>query len=259
MLKKQIALLSFLCFTSYSLADLLPIDVTGWEEDIVLGVGESYSAGSTAQLDDVAGGGGGATVWYEIGYNESALSTGLPSVLTESETTSGLYFQLQDFGSGSGTNNNAVYEGGTLTLTTPASYDRIALFGATGSGTADLIITLNYTTGSPDVFSSGNDAINQDWFNGSSIAYTANGRISTNNGIVEHVDSDNPRLYERIFDADETRLLESVGIVDIAEGTQRNVIMAISGEAIVPIPEPATVVLMLLAGATILGRRRLQS
>jgi hypothetical protein len=221
-------------------ADLTPVSVTGWDEDIVIGTGETYSTGSTAQMDD-AGVGSGATVWYEQGFNTGSPSTGLATNLLQSATSSDLYFQFQSF-----TNNNALFEGGTLSLTTATAYDRIALIGATGQGSSDLTVTFSYTTGSDSVFSSlGSGSINQDWFNGSSIAYTASGRVSTVSGNFEYVGSSNPRLYETLFDIDETRLLESVAITDNETGNQHNVIMAISGEAV---PEPAMTLLFITGG-----------
>lgn len=247
---------------SLSAGVLVPIAVTGWEEDVVIGVGESYNTGSTAQLDN-PGVGSGATVWYGVGHNGSAPSTGLPTGLTQSETTEDLYFQLQSFGSAEGTANNAVYEGGTLVLVTPTSYKRIALIGATGQGTADITVTLKYTTGEDDVFSSlgSSGSVNQDWFGGSSVAYTADGRISTVSGGYEAVYAGNPRLYENIFTADETRLLESVVITDNAEPSnpetpQHNVIMAMSGEGLGDaIPEPSTFTLASLS-LMLFGLRR---
>ncbi|HNX25882.1 MAG TPA: PEP-CTERM sorting domain-containing protein [Phycisphaerae bacterium] len=239
---------------------LNPISVTGWNQDVVIGVGETYNTGSTAQLDNASGTTGGAMVWYGVGLNTSYPTTGLPTGLIQSATSSDVYFQLQSFGSAAGTNNNAVYGGGTLTLVTVAAYDHIALIGATGQGTANLTITFNYTTGDPDVYSSlGTDSINHDWFGGGSIAYTANGRISTVSGDFEYVNSGNPRLYETIFDVDETRLLQSIVIVDNAvpsdpDVPQHNIIMAVSGDTV---PEPATLVLLVAGmGAVFAVRRR---
>lgn len=254
----RIAIGTVLAAGSLFAGTMNPVDVTGWEEDIVIGVGETYSSGATAQMDNPATG-SGATVWYGIGKNTSAPATGLPTELTRSETTADLYFQLQSFGSAGGTSNNALYEGGTLTLTAATNYTRIALIGATGQGTSDLTITFKYTTGADDVFSSlGSNSINQDWFNGGSIAYTADGRISTVSGSYEYVDSGNPRLYENIFTVDKTRLLQSVVITDNAgdsnpDTPHHSVIMAISGEVI---PEPATTGLIATVIAMALFYRR---
>jgi hypothetical protein len=218
-----------------------PIDVSGWDADIVVGTTESALTGTSEAMDG-GDANGGATVYYEQGFNPTNATSGLKGGLMQSTTTSDLWFQLQSF-----TSDNAIYKGGTLTLTTAAAYDRIALIGATGNGTGNLTVTFKYTTGGDSVFYP-SGGIEQDWFNGSEIAYTANGRVSTVNGEFTFVDSENPRLYESIFDIDQTRLLQSVVITDnnAASTDPRPVVMAISGEAI---PEPASIAMLSVVSA----------
>ena len=229
-----------------------PVDVTGWNQDVVIGVGEAYNTGSTAQLDDPAYG-EGAKVFYGVGKDLDYPLTGLPTGRTQSETSSDLYFQLQPFGNAQGTVNNAVYGGGILILVDSAKYKRIALIGCTGQGTADLTIKLIYTDETDDTYSSlGDDSVNHDWFDGGSIAFdTTLGRISTQNGSFHDSTTDNPRLYETILEADETKDLMGVTIEDKAVGIQHNVIMAISGEVI---PEPAAIGLAIIGGIVFFRR-----
>ncbi|NCD34803.1 MAG: PEP-CTERM sorting domain-containing protein [Spartobacteria bacterium] len=234
---------------SIQAAVLTPIAVTGWEQDVVLATGDNYWNGTTAQFDGGTPDNHGETVFYEIGRYSSDQSTGLPTGLTQSQTTGDVYFQLQSF-----TGNNALWEGGILSLTSAASYERIALIGTTGGGVADLTITLSYTTGDDDVFNVGSSGIGQDWFNGNSIAYTANGRASTQSDYYDAINANNPRLYETILAADSTRLLESISISDTGIGN--NAIMALSGERTYSVPEPSGMVLMTLSLGLLLVLRR---
>ena len=121
---------------------------TGWNEDVVIGAGDTFSGRTVTTMD-------GFFNWYGVGRNPGALTTGLPVGPTPSATTpSDLIFQLQPFGVGGVTVDNAIFNGGTLTLTTPLPLARLALIGSTGNGNADITVTLNYAVGPPQVFTS---------------------------------------------------------------------------------------------------------
>jgi hypothetical protein len=156
--------------TMTSASILVPIAASGWNEDVVIGAGEAFS-GHTATMD-------GFFNWYGQGRNPSALTTGLPVGPTPSATTPlDLVFQLQAFGT-----DNAIFNGGTLTLTTPMALSRLALIGATGNGNANITVTLNYAAGPAQIFTGlGNSSVNGDWFGNVPIAYTAGGRVDVVN------------------------------------------------------------------------------
>src|SRR5688572_20391564 len=103
--------------TMVTAAIMMPLSATGWNEDVVIGAGDAFS-GRTVTMD-------GFFNWYGVGRNPSALTTGLPVGPTPSATTpSDLIFQLQPFGVDGVTVDNALFNGGTLTLTTPQPLTR---------------------------------------------------------------------------------------------------------------------------------------
>lgn len=227
-----------------SAATMLPLDATGWNEDVVIGASETV-ADRTATMD---GGNQGAT-WYGEGFNVGAPDTGLPIGPTDSQASSDLTFSLQPFDA-----NNAVYQGGTLTLDTPQRFLRLAFVGSTGNGTADLTITINFSdSSSPEVFSGlSGTSINSDWFFNSPAAYIADGRVNVDSGDTDNVNNDQPRLYENVFElSNTTSAVESVDIANNGGGF--NAVMAISGEVV---PEPSTALLAALGGLGLLRRRR---
>ncbi|HEX8312350.1 MAG TPA: PEP-CTERM sorting domain-containing protein [Chthoniobacteraceae bacterium] len=234
-------------FSQIDAAALVPLEATGWNQDIVIGAGET-TAGRTATMDD--GVGGGRDTWYGVGRNSAAPSTGLPVGPTTSQTTPDLTFTLQPFSA-----SNAVFNGGTLLLATPTPLLRLALIGSSGGQAANLTVTVNFADTSTQVFNNlGGSSVNSDWFNGSPVAYTANGRITTGDGSFNNVNANNPRLYQSIFTiADSTKNVVSVTIANAAGNGGKSAIMAISGEAI---PEPSTVGLLGLAALGLVGRRR---
>ena len=232
-----------------SSAALVAIDATGYSHDIVFGAGET--GGSINGTMDSGGGLIGTSTWYGVGRNTAAPLTGLPVGVTVSQTTADLSFQLQPFAGGSNAlmlNNG---DSGTLTLAVAGAFTRIALIGSTGNGTGDNTVTVNFSDGSNQIFSSLGAGINSDWFNNTPIAYTANGRTA-NGTDFDNVDNNQPRIYETILTLSNTTA--NVTSVTIANGgTGHTAIMAISGEAV---PEPASAALLGAAGLLGLMRSR---
>ncbi|MBC8126528.1 MAG: PEP-CTERM sorting domain-containing protein [Gloeobacteraceae cyanobacterium ES-bin-144] len=238
-------------------AALIPLLATGWNQDIVLGLGDPVAgAGAiTGGRTDTMDGGNGQATWYGVGYNTAAPLTGLPTGPTLSATSGAdLTFQLQPFVGIAASVNNAIYNGGTLSLTAPTPLARLAIIGSTGNGTADITVTVNYADATTETFGPGLGAgVNADWFaSATSLTFIADGRINTSDGNFQAVGTGNWRLYENIFTLGNTT--SNVVSVDITDGGSGNsAIMAISGEAI---PEPSTFGLLGLSAAGIFLRRR---
>ena len=239
-------------------AYMLPLAATGWENDIVYGGSDTLGFGNGVN-GTVDGGVTDGQTWYGLGYNVNAPTTGLPTTVTNSQSLGAdLSFQLQPFSTGGIANtkvNNAVLAGGTLGLVAPAPMVRLALIGSTGGDPRNLSVTVNFAdSATAETFSLAGTTvtgIEQDWFDGTDIAYTAGGRAD-GNGFSIH--SLNPRLYQSVFTlVNQTSAVSSVTIALLNTSGGNNAIMAISGEAV---PEPTSAVLLGLGALSLMGIRR---
>ena len=126
---------------------------------------------------------------------------------------------------------------------------RLALIGSTGNGDSNLSVTVNFADLSTETFPlTGTTGIEQDWFGGTGIAYTAGGRTE---GSGFGTPGDNPRLYQSVFTL--VNQTSAVTSVTIGNAGGNSAIMAISGEAV---PEPTSAVLLGLGALSLMGIRR---
>ena len=219
-------------------AQFLSLGATGYNADIIVGGNEVANSGNatTATID----GGNANSTLYSQGFNTASPTTGLPTSITAADGTP---FTFQ-----SPTLSNAVYNGGTLTLTTPRAFTSLALIGLSGnSGNATAVtVTVNYAGGTSQTFGPGLAAV-QDWFNNTNnLAFTLSGRVNVSNNSFDAVGSNNPRLYDSILTLNNTTAaVTSVTINN--NGINSEAILAISGN----VPEPSSV--MYLIGASALG------
>lgn len=220
-------------WTGLASGQTVPIPGTGFNENVVVGVGQQYTAppsqgGITATMDD--GTQLGNNTWYQLGQNTAATSTGLPmntTIYTSDSTTGGDTYQMQNVGG-----NNVLFLAATspygpqtvtYTLITPMVYPTLSFLGADGNGGDNLIVQLNYVGGGvlTKSLSIG------DWFNnGSNTAYDANGRINGNNSY-SNVNGSDPRLY--YYDLTGLSTTASLASITLTSGTaaQGNTVTAI--------------------------------
>ena len=260
-------------------AQVAPIDVTGWNFDMVInnGQGANYADSVTATMD------GGVSVegwtWVEAGeYTNVDGNTqtfgGLTAGVQSSMTGNGT-FEFQPFDQNNALNlQDASGLIGDLTLVTPGMYTEVAVYGAAAYGSKDLAVTLNFGDGSstryevgtnpanlPDEYDGDDIGVGQDWFaNSDSQAYFVGARASNKSeeGYTRLFYQESPdiHLYESLLVLDATdqgKLLESLTFENY-DG-DRLAIMAVSG-ATVPVPEPAALSLLGLGGLGLLRRRR---
>lgn len=251
--------------TGPSIAQVSPIDVTGWNHDLVINHPAPYNLSVTGTMD----GGFGQPenwAWVEEGnYTVWNGSTGVPNTFVEglvagthNSLTGNGTFIFQDFSS-----NNVIGldggQAGVLTLTNPAAYKSIALYGASGFGpkTADILLT--FSDSSTTLFQVANDTgIGRDWFNtGSDKAYEVKGRASNKSEegytILFYQQNDVIGINESFFTldaSDQSKLLTSVQITNT--GGNRMAVFAISGQQV---PEPTSFILLGLCGLLVLARR----
>jgi autotransporter-associated beta strand protein len=216
-------------------AQAVPLAGTGYNENMVVGVGETFSgAPITATVD--GGTSKQGSTWYQLGQNSSATSTGLPmglSLNVADPTFGSTTFHFQ----GVDTNNSILLAGdgngptsATFTLSQSGFYNSLSFIAADGNGSANVGVTLNYAGGGTF-----NTTVNVgDWFGGSPVAIAANGRISS--GGYDAVNSGNPRLYYYDLTALPTaNKLQSITFNFGGGGSNHTVIMGVSGFLASPI------------------------
>ncbi len=215
-----------------------PISVTGWNYDIVINPSKPYNLTVNATQD---GGFGSveSNTWNEAGVytdangnnqNVAGLIAGTHASLTGNGT-----FAFQPFDQ-----NNVVSlnggDSGTLTLTTPASYSAIALYGASSFGNKTATVTLNFADASSTIYNiADGTGIGTDWFNANTDqAFEAGVRLSnrsqegyTRVNIDSRVFSIN-ESYLQVSPADQAKLLTSIMITN-TEGDRMSV-FAVSGQ-----------------------------
>jgi len=225
-------------------AEIVPIAVTGFTQDMVVGPGETFAGGITATMD------GGTTLegatWYSLGQNPDAPNTGLPMGTTQdSWAAPDTTFTLQPDDA-----NNALLidsdHAGTLTLTlaTPGRYESLSFFGSTGNGNNTVAFLLHFADGSQKLGA----AIFADWFYNDPVAYAADGRITPDG--YDSVGAFYPAIYQvNIGAIDSSVALTSIDFA-YGFGGGHTAIFAVSGQA-VPAPEPSSVILLGLGGVGI--------
>jgi hypothetical protein len=241
-------------------AALIPLQVTGFNQDIIVEVGAvndpttHYQTAVTATMDNGTARTGNA--WYERGFNAAAPTTGLPSggVVTASEADPTLTFSLQP-----ATANNAMFldtasPTGRLTLATPVPLTRLAILASSGNGgVANAPVTVNFSDGTPAAtlaYTAG------DWFNQTPVAVNAQGRVDASAGTLNNVNGNNPRLYQQtLLDLTpyQTHPVASLDFGWNGTGNAHTAVMALSGEVV---PEPSTPALLAVAALGLFARRR---
>jgi hypothetical protein len=264
-LKLVLPIVGILIQSSGARAQVIPIPVSGYNQDVVVEAGAPANASgvTTATMDAGIGNTGGT--WYEQGFNTSAPLTGIPArgtTIVSAAAPDHSYLFPASYGPGNGTagtTNDAFVVGQgsgspTIAFITPARYSALSLLGSSGHGpnSVDYVITFADSTTQSGTLSVG------DWFNGTPVAYNANGRVTVNTGAFDNVNAGNPRLYS--FDFTLSNTLSPVTSVALTSSsvTSTAAFFALSG-TLAPVPEPTTLSLtaigMLIGGMTWRKRR----
>ncbi len=194
----SLCLLSLLLATSAlaspAPANMMPLALTGWNEDLV--VESTATPPFTNYATEMNAGEG--TAFYQTGLPSYAW--GLPpSGAFVSMVGDGTIFQFQPYTSSNALvlNSDTGLTNGTLTLVTPATYARLAILAHSGNGTNMTgSLTLNFADGTTftTVY------LAPDWFNGvTNVAWFGNGRLMLTTG-VDSGGLENPRYYQTTLD-----------------------------------------------------------
>ena len=247
-----VALLVLVSWDSLA-ANMTPIALTGFNWDVVI---ESTSSGPPfTTASELSPGEGKA--FYQSGL--AGKNYGLPaSGSFTSAVGDGTVFQFQPY-----TGKNALVLStdtavttGTLTLTTPTGYSRIAIIANSASAAATSTGTLTLTFADGSTFLTNYSA--PDWFNNTNYALQGVERINLSTGVTEGSPS-NPRFYQTTIGIaglfpGTNKLLASLTFGQ-ASGVKSTGIYAVSGELAVQAPatitaQPASVSVSEMAAAT---------
>ncbi len=238
-----------LCAQTYT-----PVAVTGFNNDVVAETGTNATAVTSCLLDL------SNYILYTAAFAAAnSIVGGLPNNGTINNGVRN--YQLADYAANNGlflSQNGAVANtaaAGTLTLVTPATFNRVSLLLFSTEGASTLSATLHFTDGTT---ASGGTMTVQDWFGGGNAVASGFGRIARAPAgpyLVDGATSSNPRFYR--FDislscANQSKLLQSIDVNFLSGGTtfpSRAVIMAVSGIPSAPL-DISSVVTPAICGST---------
>ncbi len=211
-----------------------PLAVSGYNADVVV---EAVAAqpltslnATTASMD--AGSANTGASWYERGYNTNSIptnsvTTGLPaagSTLTNVSAPDHRYVLAPSF-----TTNNAllidVDNSGSLQFATPATFSTLSFLTSAGGGATTIAYTVNHQDGTTET----GTFVAPDWFGNPNPAFISNGRVDVGSGLLENVNSGDPRLYPA--DVTLTNTNSPITSVDLSlsDGTGHAAVFALSG------------------------------
>jgi hypothetical protein len=169
--------------------NLTPVAVTGFNRDVVI---ENTASGPSYTNYALEFNSGEGKAYYQNGL--SGQSYGLPLSSQFTNATDGTVFQFQPY-----TASNALVlysnSAGSLTLTTPTTYSRIAVIANSGTGTATGTGTVILTFNDGSSFVTNYNA--PDWFNNTAnVALQGIDRILLTTGVADGGSAGNPRFYQ---------------------------------------------------------------
>jgi hypothetical protein len=238
-------------------AGATPIGLTtaSYNQDMVVELGAAGNLANSVSATMDGGAMKTGFTWYEKGFNASSPTTGLPKstvIFSESDPTTG--FVLMPYFVNNVRMFDVLNSTGTLTLQMPSKYSALSFLAASGHGPGMLFITLHFADGSANA--DGLSVIAPDWFGGSPVAITANGRVDTA-GTFDAVGTGNPRLYQLDLPLPASAADHPLASIDINwNGTQTDGVTALFAVSGTPVPEPGSLMLMGLTGLALLARRR---
>ncbi|CAN5198166.1 hypothetical protein BH11PLA2_BH11PLA2_37550 [soil metagenome] len=223
---------------SLAYRQLLPVPTTGYNRDVIYGVGEGSNSPFRSQADLKA------TIGFDIPNNQIYYSqgvsgptnstTGLPRNLAiNSLVGGGSTFIMQPYNA-----NNVLFltagSTSTLGIGSPGSFRSINLLTASTNGASAFTATLNFQDGTSTLVSG---LSSPDWFNGTAglaAGGTAPNGLDRYNFITNGFDNNttNPRLYQvgiTLSAADSLKVLTSVTLASQAAGSTAFGVFALNG------------------------------
>jgi hypothetical protein len=193
---------------------------------------------TTASVDQ--GTNNGASTWYEIGYDASNPSWGLPaagSVVVARDNANYSFRMPPTYVGPNGILIDTAVPSGTFTLSTPTAYNLLSFAGSGGNGGDVIGIIVHHLDGTvetynpPGVTNSAYTFGCPDWFGSSGVIMAAQGRINSNVAHDYQSNGDNPRIYFRdVALTNTTSPVTSIELHYVSGGSgSHNDILAVSG------------------------------
>lgn len=210
-------IVSFQLFAWHSQAQISPVEVTGFTEDIVAnGVGTMDSSTTDIADDDSFC---LVSEDWKLNSTDPPISVGLPEDgIIVSTSVTGLTYQIPTAAAPYDSNNSLRIDesgstnAGTLELVNPASYTTFYLLVFSGSGESDVDVTINFGDATSETFS--NNLV-PDWFlTGLPVEIQGFGRGDITNDNVESP-LNNPKLFRLELDisvANQAKSVESITV-----------------------------------------------
>ena len=191
-----------LCFALVSVniarADFNPVPIasSSFNYDVVVERPAPPPIGRATSASMDAGTNNTGASWYEVGFNTAAPTTGIPAAGSTFASASAASHQFT-MASSYTTNDAMLVDGivtnGTWTLITPAAYTNLSFLTSGGHNGRTIGVLIHHQDGTAERGS----FVSPDWFNGTSPAYTANGRVDVQTFLFDNVNAGNPRFYSR--------------------------------------------------------------
>jgi hypothetical protein len=174
----------------------IPLTIGSYNADAIVESNATpvLKAVTTATVD--AGTNNTANTWFEVGYDTANPANGLPlanTVFTAQDNANYSFRTPPTYAAANGILIDTVVTSGTFKVTTPATYTLLSFLGSGGNGGDVIGVRVNHADGTFETGSFGCP----DWFGGSGVAWTANGRCQSPVTFTTETDGGNPRLYFR--------------------------------------------------------------
>lgn len=214
-----------------------PVAVTGFNAGIIVPYGATVGAPQATAFDMP-----NSWAFYQEGLNGNAQLAasgqglqGLPADRLVRSPMDGSIFELGTYG---GQNalmlGNGYPASGTLTLTTPKPFNRLAILASSANGGGSGTLVINFTNGTKSQVFSLNA---QDWYNTTTnIAVQGFGRVRLGQATfsTENPGWNNPNIYQTTIDLAALGLNQAVASISITNpvtgGSRTTAILGVSGQ-----------------------------